>query len=436
MSSSTVIHSSHAIIRSKASSEFEPKFDATKRVGRYWAGKAPEADDEPDIEEESDEEADEEPRAVDTSLQDRRLKRLQEIAEENEEEGGADPVERRRRHEAVIYTAPDDLTEKGDDKEGTVADMTEIPDGGESDDAAASRRDKLRKAALLRRKQEEERLEALAQEEESESEYESDYDSDPEAVAGARGLIKPVFVPASRRETVKEQERLAEEEAIKEREMKMRLEDRRQETHKMVVDAIKQEIADEAAAAQVSFIGDSDTEMPPSEDEDMNDEAEYELWKIRELNRIKRDKEERDAREKFLADMERRRHMTDEERRESDRILDENAPKKGKKSKYTFMQKYYHQGAYFQHLEESLYRRDYNLPTAEDKVDKKAAPRPMKLRRGEWGKGGQTKHTHLADIDTTDFSAPWSQNDKIRLTMQQKMAGVKDANDLSGSRKV
>lgn len=39
-----------------------------------------------------------------------------------------------------------------------------------------------------------------------------------------------------------------------------------------------------------------------------------ELWKIRELKRIKREREERSKREKELAEIVRRRNLTDEQR--------------------------------------------------------------------------------------------------------------------------
>ncbi|CAJ1399194.1 unnamed protein product [Effrenium voratum] len=37
----------------------------------------------------------------------------------------------------------------------------------------------------------------------------------------------------------------------------------------------------------------------------------------------------------------------------------------------------------------------------------------MQLRRGEFGKKGQVKHSHLTDVDTTDMSAAWAQSSKV-----------------------
>ena len=46
----------------------------------------------------------------------------------------------------------------------------------------------------------------------------------------------------------------------------------------------------------------------------MKRQAKYEAWKVRELRRILRDRDELEAYEKELAEIERRRKMTDEER--------------------------------------------------------------------------------------------------------------------------
>ena len=75
------------------------------------------------------------------------------------------------------------------------------------------------------------------------------------------------------------------------------------------------------------------------------------------------------------------------------------------------MQKYYHKGAFFQGNEEDgltkaqqdLLNRDYNMPTGDDKMDKSVLPAVLQKRRGDYGKKGNSKWTHLTDQDTTNF---------------------------------
>ena len=50
-------------------------------------------------------------------------------------------------------------------------------------------------------------------------------------------------------------------------------------------------------------------------DDEADNDAEYEQWKLRELRRLKRDKEEREAEEKDKEEVDRVRHLTEEERR-------------------------------------------------------------------------------------------------------------------------
>ena len=103
---------------------------------------------------------------------------------------------------------------------------------------------------------------------------------------------------------------------------------------------------------------DSDANLPfeetDYEDRDyLNSQVAYEEWKTRELRRIKRDREERIAREKEKKEIERRRLMTDAEREEENRLLGSDHTNKKEGVAYAFMQKYYHKGAFFQDRQES-----------------------------------------------------------------------------------
>ena len=65
-----------------------------------------------------------------------------------------------------------------------------------------------------------------------------------------------------------------------------------------------------------------------------------EQWKIRELKRLKRDREDSNRRWAEKAEIERRRQLTDEQRVEENKRLGSDATQRPEKQKYQFMQKY------------------------------------------------------------------------------------------------
>jgi microfibrillar-associated protein 1 len=60
-----------------------------------------------------------------------------------------------------------------------------------------------------------------------------------------------------------------------------------------------------------------------------------------------------------------------------------------------FMQKYYHKGAFYQDSNDEIFKRDYNLPTPMEMQDKSNLPMILQKRKGNFGKKGQSKYTHL-----------------------------------------
>ena len=126
----------------------------------------------------------------------------------------------------------------------------------------------------------------------------------------------------------------------------------------MVTDAIIRD--KEAAEKEVVLAMDSDANMQSSSSDDddieekkaegqlsVKQQARYEAWKVRELKRILRDRDELEAYENELAEIERRRKMTDEERIAENARLGTDHNEKKQKVAYNFMQKYYHKGAFF-----------------------------------------------------------------------------------------
>lgn len=317
-------------------------------------------------------------------------------------------------------------------------------DEGDRDTA----RERIRTAALeLRRREEDEVMSALAKKLESKSsenasqakkkthsDNSSSSDDESESDDDLNDLDRPMFIPSAKREALREQRELEIAAKENEKREKEEQERRQRESKELLISMIATEEEEERLRLEAQEKGSWDPDAMPDDDDAVNEEAEYELWKIREMQRIIRNRQESIKRDTLLAEVEARRTMTEEERREDDRRLDALQPKKETSSKYGFMQKYYHKGAFFQDLaasgEESLYLRDVNVPVGEDAVDKKLLPQPMRLRRGQFGKAGQVKHTHLADVDTTDYTAAWYQSTSLQKKTRSKMAGYKGEDEL------
>merc|ERR1712228_304863 len=85
-------------------------------------------------------------------------------------------------------------------------------------------------------------------------------------------------------------------------------EERRRQTLRMVEAEVRKGLEGPAKD------GDTVT-LEQIETDDENDEVEYEAWKLREMKRLKRDRDEREELLKEQQELERVRNMTEEERR-------------------------------------------------------------------------------------------------------------------------
>ena len=174
----------------------------------------------------------------------------------------------------------------------------------------------------------------------------------------------------------------------------------------------------------------------PDDTDNPDDQIEYENWKIRELNRIKRQMEEKEIKKKEQKEIERRRNLTDEQRKEENLKLGSDSTIRNFKSKIKYLQKYYHKGAFFQdeayNNSEHIYNRDYNLPTWEDLIDRSNGPAIMEKRRGNLFKKGQSKYTHLTNEDTTNFDPNFRIPDNINNNILKKIGGYKGQNKFDG----
>ncbi|XP_048513691.1 microfibrillar-associated protein 1 [Athalia rosae] len=269
-----------------------------------------------------------------------------------------------------------------------------------SDTEIERRRDALKQRVLSKKDTDQELFheeddEKTGNTSEDSSEYEEYTDSEEET--GPR--LKPVFVRKKDRITVMEKEKEAMKQKQVETEAKKMAEERKRQTLRMVEDAIRKETQPgKNMVDQEGNINDVCTD-------DENDEVEYEAWKLRELKRIKRDREEREQLEKERLEIERLRNMTEEERRQELRLNPKLVTNKAAKGKYKFLQKYYHRGAFYLDKDDTIFKRDFSGATLEDHFDKTILPKVMQVKN--FGRSGRTKYTHLVDQDTTQFDSPW-----------------------------
>lgn len=80
----------------------------------------------------------------------------------------------------------------------------------------------------------------------------------------------------------------------------------------------------------------------------LDPEAEFEAWRLRELARIKRDKEAEVQRELEREEIERRRALPEEQRLKEDMENAKRTRDEKPKGQQMFLQKYWHKGAFYQ----------------------------------------------------------------------------------------
>ncbi|KAI0321005.1 splicing factor, Prp19-binding domain-containing protein [Amylostereum chailletii] len=338
-------------------------------VGRYWKGKAPKgAADLPS----SDEEDEEDP---------------QELEEEGDVALSGD-------QDFLAGAAGEDEEDEGDAGKGRKVGKMSIAlrDVNISKDGkviVAGREEVGRTAAEEESSDEEEEEEEGAKakggddSDEESSEYETDSEDEKPKVQ-----FRPVFVPKRGRVTVAEREAEAQdtEEALRKKEAEA--EERKRQSHDMVADSIRRELAEKVKEDEAPDVDDTDGLDP---------EGEFEAWRLRELARIKRDKEAEVARDLEREEIERRRALPEEQRLKEDLERANKLREEKPKGQQVFLQKYWHKGAFHQD-EEILRRHDFTEKT-ESTVDVSSLPAVMQVKN--FGKRGRTKYTHLVDQDTT-----------------------------------
>ena len=89
--------------------------------------------------------------------------------------------------------------------------------------------------------------------------------------------------------------------------------------------------------------------MPDVDDTDgLDPEGEFEAWRLRELARIRREKEDAAARDAERAEVERRRALPEAQRLREDTARAAQSRAEKPKGQQKFLQKYWHKGAFHQ----------------------------------------------------------------------------------------
>ncbi|KAJ3997896.1 splicing factor, Prp19-binding domain-containing protein [Lentinula boryana] len=365
-------------------------------AARYWAGKAPKDVVEADSDTEEEEEEEAQIEAGDVNI------------------GGEQ-----------------EIIQEGDEDEDEEVDMPMKKDVLKSKSMNIALRDVniSKEGKVIVAGREESGKTALEEDEESEDESEeetkpkitqegleddsSEYESDSEEEEKSKVQFRPVFIAKRNRETIAERDRIAQdtEEALQRKELE--LEERRKQSHDLVAESIKRELAEKEKEEQTPDIDDTDGLDPAGE---------FEAWRLRELARIKKEKEEEIRREQEREEIERRRAMPEEQRLKEDLERAQKLRDEKPKGQQKFLQKYWHKGAFHQVRcdEEILQRHDFTEAT-ESTMDVSLLPKVMQVKN--FGKRSRTKYTHLLDQDTTAASGGFGGTAPVKAGGKSTEAG-------------
>lgn len=204
---------------------------------------------------------------------------------------------------------------------------------------------------------------------------------------------------------------------------------------KAKADAMIQEQLEKNAAAQAAgkknWDDDEDEEADQVDDTDgLDPETERASWKLRELKRVKREREAIETAEKERDEIERRRNLSREEREAEDQeFLDRQKSERENKGKMGYMQKYFHKGAFFQDdaKAEGLDRRDIMGSRYQDDVaNRELLPEYMQIRdMAKLGRKGRTKYKDLKSEDTGRWGVGVAADDARKRSLRPD-AGVRD----------
>jgi microfibrillar-associated protein 1 len=237
-------------------------------------------------------------------------------------------------------------------------------------------------------------------EEEEESSEEEDSSSDEEP---KRPMLAPKFISKAQRNKMQTAPLKSAEEVAAEEERR-----RKEKADEMLQAQMERDQAARAAGKK-AWDDEDNIEEEVDDTDGLDEEAERAAWKLRELKRVRRDRLAIEEKEKEREEIDRRRALTDEERKAEDEafIAAQKDDREGK-GKMAYMQKYFHKGAFFQGDEEqdeevkAALNRDLAGARFEDETSsKEVLPEYMRIRdMSKLGKKGRTKYQDLKSEDT------------------------------------
>ncbi|KAL8776062.1 MAG: hypothetical protein Q9194_003404 [Teloschistes cf. exilis] len=277
--------------------------------------------------------------------------------------------------------------------------------------AAAEEAARLEAERLIREK-EEEGFETEESEDEESSEGSEASESGSEESSSEdeapKKLLRPTFIKKNqRRDDSAVAAKKTEDELWAEQEAQ-----RKAKANEMIQEQLERDAATKAAGKK-EWDDDEDVDADEVDDtDDIDPETERAAWKLRELKRVKRDREAIEEAEKEREEIERRRNLTQEEREAEDKVfLEQQKEEREGKGKMGYMQKYFHKGAFFQDdaKAKGLDRRDImGSRYQDDVVNRELLPLYMQIRdMTKLGRKGRTKYKDLKNEDT----GRWGQYD-------------------------
>jgi len=394
-----------------------------KEVKRYRAGRRPIWDQEVSKTDKSTQKR-ETPQTDKTT--DNRLARLEQINDIGDEQERLDRHRRIIQEAAVIMGEDEEIS-----KEFKISATINEKDGGEED--LEKRRERAR---FKKQTSDEEDVQELPMEADEDNENEEESSSVSESDSGeeeewdqfmpSRGpRLQPRFVKKEKRQTIVEKEQIQKEIDKMKEDKDKQTKERKERTRILLKEAVERERSNK-------INGEEEVALTDDDDDKETQHKEYELWKLRELVRIRRERDEREKYRLERLDVERRRNMTDEEV-----ATEKRKNKEGfKERKYMkYLQKYYHKGAFYNtELTDMQQNHDWTAPTGEDKwIDRTMLPKVMQVKN--FGRAGRTKYTHLKNEDTSKQDDPWAAA-TYNPQYIQKMGGTGGFERLSKKRKI